>query len=83
MDDLRDDLGQARSDLAQAIADRLVDRGRAERAEAEAAAERVRREAAEVITAAERERREAVEAALTEARTPWPLRLLRELRRRP
>jgi uncharacterized protein (DUF3084 family) len=67
-DDLRDDLGQARSDLAQALAERLVDRGRAERAEAEAAAER--------------ERREAAEAALVQARTPWPFRLLQEFRRR-
>jgi hypothetical protein len=73
MNDLRQDLERTRSALDAALADRLVDRGRAERAEARAEAEAARAAASEARLA-------AVEAALAEARTPWAVRVIRAFR---
>lgn len=75
MDDLRTDLVKARTDLDKAQADRLVDHGRAERAEAHAAAEAGRAAAAEARLA-------VVEAALAEVRTPWAIRVIAAWRNR-
>lgn len=73
--DLRAELAAARAALDGVQADRLADRGRAERAEAEAAAERRRAEAAEA-------RAGGAEAALSEARTPYLIRVIQAFRRR-
>jgi chromosome segregation ATPase len=73
VDDLRTDLERTRTALDKAMADRLDDHGRAERAETRAAAEASRADAAE-------RRLEAAEAALAEARTPWAVRLVRAFR---
>jgi hypothetical protein len=71
--DLRQALEHTRTALDTAQADHLVDRGRAERAEARAEAEAARATAAEA-------RLVATEAALAEARTPWAVRVVRALR---
>jgi len=75
LDRTLDDLGHTRSALDAARADHLVAHGRAERAEAEAAACRARADAAE-------ERVASVELALTEARTPWAVKVIRAVRGR-
>lgn len=78
MDDLRTTVDDLRTTLAATVdkahADRLVDHGRAERAEVQAAA------AADRATLAEN-RLAAAEAALAEARTPWAVRVIRAWRR--
>lgn len=74
VNDLRQGLERTRTTLDAVQADRLVDRGRAERAEAQAAAERTRAETAEA-------RLSTVEAALAEARQPWMVRVIRAFRR--
>ena len=71
VDDLRTTLVAT---LDKAQADRLVDHGRAERAEAQAAAAAARATLAE-------NRLAAVEATLAEARTPWAVRVIRAWRR--
>lgn len=71
--DLRTDLGRMRTALDKALDDRLIDCGRAERAEAQMAAEARRADAAEA-------RLVAAEAALTEARLPWIVRVVRAIR---
>ena len=69
------ELGQARSALDRLHEDRLVDRGRAERAEA--------RLEATVAGVAELEARLILtESALAEARLPWVVRVVRGLRGR-
>lgn len=73
--ELRADLGQARSALDVAVADRLADHGRAERAEAQTAAEAARATLAEARLA-------STEAALVEARQPWIVRVIRAVRPR-
>ena len=73
--DLRADLVRTRSALDTAQADRLADRGRAERAEAVASAEAARAALAESRVA-------AAEAALAEARTPWAVRVITAWRTR-
>ena len=76
--DLRTTVDDLRTTLAATVdkahADRLVDHGRAERAEAQTAA------AADRATLAEN-RLAAAEAALAEARTPWAVRVIRAWRR--
>ncbi|MBA2717517.1 MAG: hypothetical protein H0U51_10775 [Propionibacteriales bacterium] len=72
--DLRTDLERTRTALDTALADRLADHGRAERAEAQATAEATRAVVAEARLA-------AAEAALAEARLPWVVRLMRAMRR--
>ena len=67
--DLRADLIRMRTTLDTAQADRLVDHGRAAKAEAHAAAEAARATTAEARLA-------KVEAALAEARTPWAIRVI-------
>ena len=67
------DLARTRTVLDVVQADHLADRGRAERAEAQAAAEARRADAAEARLA-------AAEAALTEARLPWIVRVVRAMR---
>ncbi len=78
VDDLRTTVDDLRTTLAATVdkahADRLVDHGRAERAEAQAAA------AADRAMLAER-RLAAAETALAEARTPWAVRVIRAWRR--
>ena len=71
--DLRTDLERTRTVLDKALNDRLVDRGRAERAEARAAAEAARAATAETRLA-------AAESALAEARQPWIVRVIRATR---
>lgn len=72
--DLRADLERTRTALDTAMDGRMVDRGRAERAEAQAVAEAARAVAAEARLA-------AAESALTEARQPWVVRVIRAVRR--
>lgn len=75
---LRTTVDELRTTLAvttdKAVADRLADHGRAERAEAQATAEaeRAARAEAQLI---------AAEAALAEVRTPWAIRVIRAWRR--
>lgn len=82
MDEMRTTLAAT---MDKALADRVADHGRAERAEAQAAAERERAAMAETrLAAAEAalaERQAAAEAALAEARTPWAVRVIRAWRR--
>ena len=73
--DLRADLGRTRTALDIANADRLAVHGHVVRADAIAAAEAKRADAAEARLA-------AAEAALTEARTPWGVRIIRAWRSR-
>jgi hypothetical protein len=72
--DLRTELGRARSALDKAMADRMDDHGRAERAEARATAEAARAVVAEARLA-------TVDAELAEMRRPWTVRLIRAWRR--
>jgi len=72
--DQRTALDGLRTALDKAHADHLVDRGRAERAEAQAAAEGGRATVTEA-------RLVAAEIALAEARTPWAIRVIRAWRR--
>jgi hypothetical protein len=74
LDRAMDDLGQARSALEKTNDDRLVDRGRAERAEAWLEAEKARAAGMEA-------RLTAMEAELAEARLPWVVRVVRAIRR--
>lgn len=78
LDDLRTTVDDLRTTLVatvdKALADRLADHGRAERAEAQAAAEATRATTAESRLA-------AAEAALAEARTPWAVRVIRAWRK--
>lgn len=75
LDKTMDNLGHTRSALDAARADHLVAHGRAERAEAEAAASRTRAEAAEARAA-------NIELALSEARIPWAVKIIRAVRGR-
>ena len=72
---LRTDLVQARTALDTALANRLADHGRAERAEERAKAEADRAAAAEARLA-------RVEAELAEVRTLWIVRIIRAWRQR-
>jgi hypothetical protein len=75
---LRTAVDELRTTLAatvdKALADRVADHGRAERAEAQVVAERERTTLAETRLA-------TTEAALAEARTPWAVRVIRAWRR--
>lgn len=75
VNDLGQQLEKARTALDMTQADRLNDRGRAERAEAQAVAESARAATAEA-------RALAAEAALVEARTPLLVRVIRAVRGR-
>ena len=75
--DLRTDLDRTRSALDEALADRLVDRGRAEKAEAERAAATARTSVVEAELVATRQELERErQALLTELRRPAWRRLL-------
>lgn len=69
--ELRTDLAQARAELARAWEDRLEDKGRAERAEAQAAAWQERAEEAQERVKEAATRLDKAEARLEEARRPW------------
>lgn len=71
--DLRADLERTRTTLEVALADRLADHGRAERAEAQVKAEMACAAIAETRLA-------TVEVALAEARLPWIVRVIRAVR---
>ena len=71
--DLRAELTAARIALDAMQAERLTDRGRAERAESQAAGEERRADAAEA-------RANRAETALAEARTPYLIRVIRAFR---